>query len=126
VAFWRALADDQGRPVEVEVPDSPAVVPLAADDLASVVDVLVDNVFAHTEEPTGFAVRLVRSGDRARLEVSDSGAGPSAVRREREGSTGLGLDIARRAAAAAGGSLTFGRSAEGGTSVEVVLPLLRG
>jgi len=126
VAFWRALAEDQGRPVEVDVSDTPALVPLAADDLASVVDVLVDNVFAHTAEPAGFTVRLVRSGDRARLEVSDAGTGPSAVRREREGSTGLGLDIARRAAAAAGGSLTFGRSAEGGTSVEVVLPLLRG
>ncbi len=126
VAFWLALAEDQGRTVDVDVPDAPVVVPLAADDLASVVDVLVDNVFAHTDEPAGFTVRLTRSGDRARLEVSDAGSGPSAVRREREGSTGLGLDIARRAAAAAGGSLTFGRSAEGGTSVEVVLPLLRG
>ena len=126
VAFWRALAEDQGRPVQVEVPEAPAVVPLAADDLADVVDVLVDNVFAHTPEPVGFGVRLVRSGDRVRLEVSDAGTGPSAVRREREGSTGLGLDIARRAATAAGGSLTFGRGAEGGTTVEVVLPLVRG
>ncbi len=125
VTFWLALAEDQGRPVEVDVPDSPAIVPLAADDLASVVDVLVDNVFAHTAEPVGFTVRLVRSGDRARLEVSDAGTGPGAVRQEREGSTGLGLDIARRAAAAAGGSLTLDRSAAGGTRVEVVLPLLR-
>jgi signal transduction histidine kinase len=126
VGFWRALAEDQGRPVQVSVPDSPLVVPLAADDLADVVDVLVDNVFSHTPEPAGFGVRLVRAGDRVLLEVSDQGSGPSAVRREREGSTGLGLDIARRAAAAAGGSLTFGRGAEGGTTVEVVLPLARG
>ena len=126
VAFWQALAEDQGRPVQVDVPDSPMVVPLAADDLADVVDVLVDNVFAHTPEPVGFQVRLVRSGDRARLEVTDAGTGPSVVRQEREGSTGLGLDIARRAAAAAGGSLTFGRGADGGTSVEVVLPLTHG
>jgi signal transduction histidine kinase len=100
-------------------------VPLAADDLADVVDVLVDNVFAHTPEPVGFAVRLVRSEDRVALEVSDTGPGLG-VRREREGSTGLGLDIARRAAAAAGGSLTFGRGVEGGTTVEVTLPLVRG
>ncbi len=126
VAFWRALAEDQGRPVDVDVPEAPAVVPLAADDLADVVDVLVDNVFAHTPEPVGFAVRLLRSDDKVRLEVADAGTGPSAVRREREGSTGLGLDIARRAAAAAGGSLTFGRGADGGTTVEVVLPLVRG
>ncbi len=126
VAYWLPLAEDQGRPVQVDVPESPAVVPLAADDLADVIDVLVDNVFAHTPEPVGFEVRLVRSGDKVRLEVSDAGTGPSAVRREREGSTGLGLDIARRAAAAAGGSLTFGRSPQGGTTVELVLPLLRG
>ncbi len=126
VAFWQALAEDQGRPVQVEVPEAPAVVPLAADDLADVIDVLVDNVFAHTPEPVGFAVRLIRSGDKVRLEVSDAGTGPSAVRHEREGSTGLGLDIARRAATAAGGSLTFGRGAEGGTTVELVLPLVRG
>ena len=124
--FWQALAEDQGRPVDVDVPEVPAVVPLAADDLADVVDVLVDNVFAHTPEPVGFAVRLVPSGDKVRLEVADAGTGPSAVRREREGSTGLGLDIARRAAAAAGGSLTFGRGADGGTTVEVMLPLVRG
>jgi signal transduction histidine kinase len=46
------------------------------------------------------------------------------VRQEREGSTGLGLDIARRAAAAAGGSLTFGARPEGGTEVDLVLPLV--
>ena len=126
VAFWRALAEDQGRPVQVSVPAVPVVVPLAADDLADVIDVLVDNVFAHTPEPVGFGVRLALVGDRVRLEVSDQGTGPSAVRRERQGSTGLGLDIARRAAAAAGGSLTFGRGAEGGTTVEVELPVVPG
>lgn len=124
VRFWAALAEDQGRPVVVDVGDPPMTVGLAADDLADVIDVLVDNVFAHTPEPAGFTVRLQREGAAARLEVSDAGTGPSAVRREREGSTGLGLDIARRAATAAGGSLTFARSAEGGTSVALVLPLL--
>ncbi|WP_028651374.1 sensor histidine kinase [Nocardioides halotolerans] len=124
VAFWRALADDQGRPVQVTVPEKPVVVPLAADDLADVVDVLVDNVFAHTPEPVGFGVRLVVSEASARLEVVDEGDGPSGVRQEREGSTGLGLDIARRAAAAAGGSLTFGARPEGGTEVDLVLPLV--
>ena len=88
VAFWRALAEDQGRPVEVEVPDAPAVVPLAADDLASVVDVLVDNVFAHTAEPAGFAVRLVRSGDRAAWRSPTRGPGRAPYDRRGRGAPG--------------------------------------
>ncbi len=48
VAFWSALADDQLRAYAIELPERPVFAPLAADDLADVVDVLIDNVFAHT------------------------------------------------------------------------------
>ncbi len=126
VAFWQALAEDQQRPVDVSVPDAPLRVPLAADDLADVVDVLLDNVFAHAPEPAGFDVRLTADGDLVRLVVTDAGPGPAAGRQDRTGSTGLGLDIVRRTAAACGGSFTFGRGPSGGTTVEVALPRLRG
>jgi hypothetical protein len=58
------------------------------------------------------------------MVVSDAGPGfgdPGAARRGRSGadSTGLGLDIARRIAEAAGGSLTVGPSASGGGAVTV-------
>ena len=76
VEFWQALADDQGRPVTVSVPDIALPVPVAADDLADLVDVLVDNVFAHTPEPAGFEVRLDAAGGRAHLVVTDAGPGP--------------------------------------------------
>jgi signal transduction histidine kinase len=41
----------------------------------------------------------------------------------RTGSTGLGLDIARRSAEAAGDSLAIERSALGGARVRLLLPI---
>ena len=124
---WQALAEDQGRPTRVRLADGPLPVALAAEDLADLVDVLLDNVFAHTTEPTGFSVSLARAGDEVRLVVEDDGAGPATPRdADRQGSTGLGLDIARRTAASCGGRLTFGPGAAGGARVEVALPVLEG
>jgi signal transduction histidine kinase len=126
VRFWQALAEDQQRAVDVSVPDRVMTVPLAAEDLADLVDVLVDNVFAHTPEGTPFSVILSGAGDVARLEVSDEGPGPHrGVPGRRQGTTGLGLDIVRRTARDAGGSLTLGRRTPRGTRVELTLPLQR-
>ena len=122
--FWLALAEDQGRSTDVSLPDEPLLVPVAAEDLADVVDVLIDNVFAHTPEQTPFAVRLAADGELVRLTVSDAGPGPVSRGGDRPGSTGLGLDIVRRTATACGGAMAIGRSPEGGTSVEVSLPRL--
>ena len=121
---WSALAEDQGRATEVALPEEPLPVALAAEDLADLVDVLVDNVFAHTGEPAGFRVTLDRHGGEARLVVEDDGEGPSEGASGRPGTTGLGLDIARRTAESCGGRLTMGRGPGGGARVEVVLPLL--
>lgn len=127
VEFWRPLAEDQGRPLEVVLPSEPARISLAEDDLADIVDVLVDNVFAHTDEGVGLRVDLRRAGDRAVLTVSDAGPGfPAGGRTPRPGSTGLGLDIVTRTARDAGGELRLGRSAEGGALVELTLPLVDG
>ena len=55
------------------------------------------------------------------MTVCDDGPGISArgagARASAGGSTGLGLDIARRTAAASGGELTVDRSPTGGTRV---------
>ena len=53
-----ALAEDQGRPLQVEVAAGPLRVPLDAGGLSDVLDVLVDNVFAHTADAMGFRVSL--------------------------------------------------------------------
>jgi len=99
---------------------------VAPDDLADLVDCLIDNVFAHTPEQTPFAVSLAEEDGTVRLVVSDDGPGPAARDGDRLGSTGLGLDIARRTATGSGGDLTFGPGHQGGTTVEVTLPLAAG
>jgi len=125
VEFWRALAEDQGRTMVERLPDRALPVPLAAEDLANLVDVIVDNVFAHTPEGTMMRIDLHpgEGGDGVVLVVADAGPGiTEGTRQERPGTTGLGLDIARRTAAACGGRLRIGTAPEGGAAVEVTLP----
>lgn len=123
VGYWSALAEDQGRTLTTDLPARAVVVGVAASDLGDLLDILLDNVFAHTPEGTPFEVSLCREGDRATLAVSDTGPAPAPAPGTRTGSTGLGLDIARRTAASVGGTLSFD-SGEGGTRVEVVLPVI--
>lgn len=124
VAFWQALAEDQGRPLVTELAPAPLPVGLASEDLTALVDVLVDNVFAHTPVGTPFRVSLLRSGDTCRLVVADAGPGMARQRpRDRTGTTGLGLDIVRRTAESAGGTMTVGRASAGGVEVAVELPV---
>lgn len=109
VSFWRPLAEDQQRTCEESTPAGPARVRLAPEDLAGAVDALLENAIAHTREGVAIAVRLTRNADAWQIDVLDRGNGipESAVERGRSdrGSSGLGLDIARSAAKAAGGSL---------------------
>ncbi|MEZ5091861.1 HAMP domain-containing protein [Nocardioides sp.] len=134
VAFWEVLAEDQQRPLRVSVPAVPVRVPLAAEDLADAVDVLIDNVFAHTPDGTPFEVSLSALAGRASLLVVDEGPGLlGAVAGDRPGTTGLGLDIVRRTAGDSGGQLLIGATRSGGadgseigTRVELTLPLVEG
>jgi signal transduction histidine kinase len=127
VAFWRPLAEDQDRVMSVTLPAGPALVRVSAEDLAACADVLFENVFTHTPEGAALMVRLShQAGGGAWLVVADDGPGfppDGPVRRglSRGGSTGLGLDIARRVAEASGGTMTIGRSATGGGSVTLGL-----
>ena len=104
---------DQGRPLEV-----------APVDLAELAADAVD-------------VRAVRAGDRAVLEVRDSGPGldPAVAERVFErfyradpsrsrhrGGTGLGLSIAQSIVEAHGGSITVDSRPGSGTTVRVGLP----
>jgi signal transduction histidine kinase len=125
--FWSPLADEEGRPVAAQLAVGPVPVQVPRDDLSALVDALLGNVFAHTPEGTGFTVRLDgRAGGGARLLVIDGGPGlPETVLLRRghsgAGSTGLGLDIVQRTAAASGGGLTLERSPGGGSMIAVEL-----
>jgi signal transduction histidine kinase len=120
VRFWSVLAEEERREVEVRLPDRPLPVRVPASDLAAAVDALLGNVFAHTPEGTAFTVAVrPRDGGGADVVVTDRGAGVPAGAVERgasgAGSTGLGLDIARRTAEASGGALGIDASRRGTT-----------
>lgn len=126
VAFWSVLAEDTGRDVTTDIAPGPLPVALTADDLAAAADALLGNVFAHTPDETPFTVRLRPApAGGATLTVADRGPGIPAglIRRGQSGggSTGLGLDIARRAAQATGGHLDLGGTPDGGAAITLHL-----
>jgi len=109
-----------------------ALVKAQRSDLEAALDGPIDNVFAHTPEHTAFAVAVRSQADgRMRLTVEDNGPGIAAdavARGDISGrSTGLGLDIVRRVAAASGGLLLVSNREGGGARVDVEfgLPRLR-
>ena len=97
-------------------------------ELAAAVDVLLENVFSHTEDgvPLHVHVRNDDEADEVRIGVGDGGPGFDSrlvLPGESGGtSTGLGLHIARRSVERAGGRLELSRSDLGGALVTLVLP----
>ena len=126
--FWQALAEDQGRPWRFDSGIAGLEVAVGRAELVAAVDVLLENVFAHTPDGTPMAIGFGDDGGQGRVWVADGGDGldPSLVGRGASpgGSTGLGLDIARRTAEQAGGTLTIRASELGGAEVVLSLPLV--
>jgi signal transduction histidine kinase len=126
VRFWSVLAEDTGRPLDRALPDRALPVRLTAGDLGAAVDAMLENVFAHTPDGTAMRVSVSpgRSGG-AVVEVADDGPGlgPAAAVRghSNAGSTGLGVDIVRRAAESSGGRLELGATTSGGARVVIHL-----
>ncbi|MGX1130903.1 signal transduction histidine kinase [Streptomyces glaucescens] len=131
MAFWSALAEDEGRKVRLAGVDRPVRIPVARADLAAALDALLGNVFRHTPEGTAFAVDVHNGEDAVIVLVSDAGPGipdpEAAMARGRgsgsDGSTGLGLDIVRRLAESTGGDVRIGSSVLGGTEVRIWIQL---
>ena len=127
MVFWSALAGDQNRPNQVVGGHLRIPVPVARAELAAALDAVLGNVFRYTPQGTAFEVGISRRDGWVALRVDDAGPGiPNPERalqrgQSNKGSTGLGLDIARRAAQAAGGSVSLDRAAMGGASVVMLL-----
>jgi signal transduction histidine kinase len=123
LAFWSVLAEDQERPWEVVGGNEPVLVPMSRSDVILVVDALLGNVFSHTPDGVAFRVIVSASG----LLVDDAGPGipdpENAVKRgfSGAGSTGLGLDIVRRASETVRGQLVIERSPLGGARIGFLL-----
>jgi signal transduction histidine kinase len=125
--FWSAVAADQDRPCEVFGTGSPAQVAVPASELAAALDAVLGNAFRYTPQGTALEVAVSRHDGWVAVRVDDAGTGivdpDQALRRgsSGRGSTGLGLDIARRVARAGGGSVSIDRARLGGASVVMIL-----
>jgi two-component system, OmpR family, sensor kinase len=131
-----AAAVDPGHPVTA-VAVGGVVVPGDADRLRQVVTNLVGNARVHTPPGTPVEVRTSRDGDRAVLEVADSGPGmpphvaeraferfyrADPARSRHHGGTGLGLAIVQATVHAHGGTVSLRTAPGQGTTVRVELP----
>ncbi len=127
--FWSALAEEQGREVSLQVDEGPWLVAAGEADVVAMIDALLGNVMAHTDDGVGFVVEINGDESTATLTVTDAGPGfdPGLAERGRSsaGSTGLGLDIVRRTAEASGGSLVIKSADGGGGKVVVTLGIAR-
>ncbi|MFC0005370.1 HAMP domain-containing sensor histidine kinase [Micromonospora siamensis] len=127
MVFWAALAGDQNRPHRVTGAQLriPASVPRA--ELAAALDAVIGNVFRYTPQGTAFEVAVSRRDGYVAIRIDDAGPGipdpDRALRRgaSDQGSTGLGLDIAKRVALQANGSVSIDRARLGGASVVMLL-----
>lgn len=128
--FWSGLAEDEGRPVDTELPPVELRTALPAVDARTVVDVLLDNAFRHTPSGTPVLVAVREQGDgEVVLLVADDGPGfpdgLDVLGRGRSGGqgSGLGLDIVRRSVQRAGGRVELASTGvRGGATIRCVLP----
>ncbi len=125
-SFWQVLADEQGRPTSVSVEPGDHPIELQRVELGALIDVLIENIFAHTPAGVGYRLAVRTQGDgRQVLTVSDAGPGfgdLGVTRRGQSGagSTGLGLDIVVRTVERTGGGIRIGTSIDGGGEISVV------
>ncbi|HSR43988.1 MAG TPA: HAMP domain-containing sensor histidine kinase [Acidimicrobiia bacterium] len=126
--YWGWLAADQDRRWILDIEVRRASVNGHSGDFEAMLDALLGNVFAHTPAGTGYRI-ILREPERGLVElvVADQGPGiadEGLLERGASGgrSTGLGVDIVRGTAEAAGGKAHWESGDPAGTLVRVVLP----
>jgi signal transduction histidine kinase len=128
--YWGSLAEDQGRKWSLDVQPARYAVSGNAADLEAMLDAILGNIFAHTPSGTPYRIELNASATGlAELRITDEGPGiddHSLLDRGTSGagSTGLGADIVRRTAEAAGGAAHWESLNGSGTVARVLVPLV--
>jgi two-component system, OmpR family, sensor kinase len=132
---WEVRAEQQGRRLEL-VPADDVVVNSSEEDLAIVLDNLIENALHYSPPGGAVTIELGRDGDEAYLAVLDEGPGLAGGEEEAlfdrfaRGSasqgapsgTGLGLAIVQTLAQRWGGHASLRARAEGGARAEIRLP----
>ncbi len=129
LAFWAALAAEEGRDARSSIPGGPIMVEVNPSGLRAAIDALIGNVFSHTPAGTMYRVTVGLSDGVVAVTVDDAGPGlpedlPATARGvSSAGSTGLGLDICARFADSAGGIFEIAPSSLGGAAFRLFLPV---
>lgn len=127
--FWSVLAEEEERSYELQIPQMEIPLAASAADLGDAIDVLIGNVFSHTDRGVAFSLSVEVGDGIARLTVSDDGPGIDSaadpLRRGASGagSTGLGLDIARGVVERLGGAIAIRSNQAGGAEVVLSIPV---
>ncbi len=135
--YWRLKVPADERSVDLRMdPQEPVTVSGDRDRLRALLVNLVDNAVKYTGEGGRVSLSAAREGDRARVEVADTGRGVPGEALERifqpfyrseevlpEKGSGLGLSIARSIARAHGGEIAVESAPGRGSIFRVFLPM---
>ena len=131
---WEARSEQLGQRLRLE-PGDDVVVLAVEEDLAIILDNLIENALHYSPEGSSVTIEFGREGTDAYLAVLDDGPGiapgeeEAVFERFRRGSasksssgTGLGLAIVQTLAQRWGGQASLSARPEGGTRAEIRLP----
>jgi signal transduction histidine kinase len=137
---WTPVAEERPCLLELDDTSRGARVLVSREDVALILDNLVENAIEHTAPGTVVAVELSADAREGRVAVADAGPGLAAGEEERvferffrgrssggrPDGTGLGLTLVRVLARRAGGDASIANRPEGGARAEVRLPMAPG
>jgi signal transduction histidine kinase len=137
---WVSVAEERDCDLELHDRSGGARVDASAEDVAVILDNLVENAIEHTAPGTTVAIELRAAARMGTVFVADAGPGlepgeaervfdrffRGSSRAERPSGSGLGLTIVRVLARRWGGEATIANRPGGGARAEVRLPLASG
>jgi len=124
------------RPVEIQYPEEPTLVPLDGVLIEQVLINLIDNAIKYTPEGSAIEIKAETADSQLLIGVADHGSGIDPGNQEQifrkffreertspDGQTGLGLAICKAIVESHGGHITASNRPEGGALFEFSLPI---